>query len=357
MTGTEPRAMIRGYVAVPTIASVTAALLLSAVLLWSVGVSPIEAAKLIFEGAFGSADKTANTLLAWSPLVLAAAGLVVTFAAGLWNIGVEGQIIVGAIAASFVAREVPGPAWFVVPLTVLAGALGGCLWALLAGLLRTKGSVNEIFGGLGLDFLAAGIATYLVIGPWARQGIASTSGTDIFREESWLPTITIGGTKAPVLAVTLAIVATVAVYYLLRGTRFGLRLKAVGKSPRSAYLLGIPNDRYLMYAFGIGGALAGIAGTVQATGFHNKLVPAVSGGYGFLGILVVLLAGFSALWIAPIALFFIAVSAGSTQLELRLGLDSSFGGVLQGVLVLLVLFGTAIAAQQRRRRAQRMGIP
>lgn len=354
---TQTRTRTRGFVAVPTIASVGAALLVCALLLLLVGVSPLEAAKLIFEGAFGSADKTANTLLAWTPLVLAAAGLVVTFSAGLWNIGVEGQIIMGAIAASFVAREVPGPPWFVVPLTILAGAIGGGLWALLAGLLRTKGNVNEIFGGLGLDFVAAGLATYLVIGPWARQGIASTSGTDIFREETWLPTITIAGTAAPVLAVTMALVGTVAVYALLRGTRFGLRLKAVGKSPRSAYLLGIPNDAYLMYAFAIGGALAGIGGTVQATGFHHKLVPAVSGGYGFLGILVVLLAGFSAVWIAPIALFFIGVLAGSTQLELRLGLDSSFGGVLQGVLVLFVLFGSALAAQRRRRQAQRVGVP
>jgi len=340
-----------GSVAVPTVASVGAAFALSALLLWLVGAPPLEAAKLILQGAFGSADKTANTLLAWTPLVLASAGLVVTFAAGMWNIGVEGQIIMGAIFATFAAREIPGPAWVVVTATLIAGAIGGALWALLVGLLRTKGNVNEIFGGLGLDFVAFGLATYLIIGPWSRQGIASTSGTDIFREEAWLPTITLFGASMPVLAVAMAIAATVVVYYLLRGTRLGLRLKTVGKSPRSAYLLGIPNDAYILYAFAIGGALAGIAGTVQATGFHHKLVPAVSGNYGFLGILVVLLAGFSAKWIDPIALFFIAVAAGSTQLDLRLDLDSAFGDVLLTVTVLFVLFGTAIAAQKRRRRA------
>lgn len=341
----------------PTLASVLLALAISILLLWLVGAPPLEASQLMWEGAFGTADKTANTLLAWTPLVLASAGLVITFAAGMWNIGVEGQIVMGAIAASFVAREVPGPALVVVPLTIIAGAVGGGAWAWLAGILRTKGNVNEIFGGLGLDFVAAGLATYLVIGPWARTGVASTSGTDIFRVEAWLPTTTLFGAEMPVLAVTMALLATVAVYYLLRGTRFGLRLKAVGKSPRSAYLLGIPNDRYILNAFVLGGALAGIAGTVQATGFHHKLVPSVSGGYGFLGILVVLLAGFSARWIAPIALFFMAVSAGATQLELRLGLDSAFGGVLVTVIVLFVMFGTAYAALRRRRAERLSGEP
>lgn len=339
-----------------TLLSVVAALSAAALLLWLVGAPPLEAAQLIVEGAFGSADRAANTLLAWTPLVLASAGLVVTFAAGMWNIGVEGQIVAGAIAATFVARELPGPAGLVVPATVVAGAIGGAAWAWLAGILRTKGNVNEIFGGLGLDFVAAGLATYLVIGPWARAGTASTGGTDIFREETWLPTTSLAGTEMPVIAVTMALMATIAVYYLLRGTRFGLRLKAVGKTPRSSFLLGIPNDRYIISAFLIGGALAGIGGTVQVTGFHHKLVPTVSGGYGFLGILVVLLAGFSARWIAPIALFFMAVSAGSTQLELRLGLDSAFGGVLQAVIVLFVLFGTAYGSL-RARAAGRSGEP
>lgn len=336
----------------PTAVSIAAALVAAAILLAIIGAPPLEAFRLILSGAFGSADKTANTLLAWTPLVLAAAGLVVTFAAGMWNIGIEGQVIAGAIGATWAAREIPGPAWVVVPATLVAGVIAGSLWALLAGGLRTWGGVNEIFGGLGLDFLAAGLATYLVIGPWKREGIASTSGTDIFREEAWMPTVDVFGAEMPVVPVVLALAATVGVFLLLRGTRFGLRLKAVGKSPRSAFLMGIPNNSYLLASFAICGALAGIAGTVQATGYHHKLVPAISGGYGFLAILVVLLAGFSAKWIAPIALFFIMISTGSTQLELRLDVDSAFGGVLQGTIVLFVLFGTAIFARRWRPREE-----
>jgi simple sugar transport system permease protein len=151
-----------------------------------------------------------------------------------------------------------------------------------------------------------------------------------------------------VIPVVLGITSVILVWLLLRGTLFGLRLKAVGNNAYSSYLMGIPTDRYILGAFAIGGGLAGIAGTVQATAFHHKLVPAVSGGYGFLAILVVLLAGFSAVAIAPIALFFVAISVGSTQIDLRLGLDSAFGGVLQGFIVLAVLLATGWSAQHPR---------
>jgi simple sugar transport system permease protein len=309
------------------------ALAVAALLLLAAGSNPFEAFWLLWKGSLGTADKIPDTLITWVPLTLAAAGLIVTFAAGLWNIGIEGQIVAGAIAATWVAREVPGPGEIVIPLVLLAGMVGGLLWALLAGVLRVYGKVNEIFGGLGLDFVAAGLAVYLVIGPWKREGVASTSGTDLFRNDLWLPEL--GDYQW--VAIVLAIAAVIAVYFLMKGTSFGLRLKAVGSNSQSAHLLGIPTGRYMLSAFAVCGALAGLAGAIQATGFHHKLVPSVSGGYGFLGILVVLLSGFRAKWIAPLALFFVAVSVGSTQLSLRLGLDSAIGGVLQGVLVLLTL--------------------
>ncbi len=317
--------------------------------------NPVEVFQTLVEGSVGwppfeegSASRISDTLMVWVPIVLASAGLLVTFSAGMWNIGIEGQIIAGAIAASFVAREIAVARPALVLLTLVAGVTGGLLWALLAGVLRTRGGVNEIFGGLGLDFVATGLTTYLVIGPWKRTGVASTSGTDIFPEDSFLPAI--GDLRLSPLGVAIAVAAVVGVYLLLRGTLFGLRLKAVGHNPRSSFLMGIPTNRYLLGSFIICGALAGIAGTVQATGFHHKLVPAISGGYGFLAILVVLLARFRAVWIAPISFFFAMIGVGSTSLQLRLDLSSSVGGVLQGVLVMFALLGLGWRAHRIARR-------
>jgi ABC-type uncharacterized transport system permease subunit len=197
-----------------------------------------------------------------------------------------------------------------------------------------------------MNFVATGFTIYLIIGPWARAGIASTSGTDTFVREAWMPVI--GNSRLAPFAIVLAIIAVIIVYVLLRGTFFGLRLKAVGRNMRSAFLLDVPTNRYMLTAFGLCGVFAGLAGAIQATGFHHKLVPAVSGGYGYLAILVAMLSGFRATWIAPIALFFAMITIGSTQLQLRLNLDSSLGGVLQGVMVLFVLL--AQGWQERRRR-------
>ena len=325
-----------------------ASLLVASILLIVSGTNPIEATGVLISGSFGTSDKIADTIMAWAPLALAAAGLVVTFSAGLWNIGVEGQVIAGAITATAVARSMGGPGWIVMAVALLAGFVGGAFWGVLAGLLRTRGGVNEIFGGLGLGFVAQAFATYLVIGPWKREGIASTSGTDLFREDVWLPTV--GGTRLSLAPVVVTIGVLWWVAWILKSTRFGLELRAVGKNLASARLVGIRSEPVMLGAFVIGGGTAGLAGAFVTMGIQHKLVPAVAGGRGFLAILVVLLAAFAPRWIAPVALFFAAISVGSSQLNLRLDLDSSLGGVLQGVVVLAAVL---VAGWQLQRKINR----
>lgn len=322
-----------------TAAVVTLAVVaVAAVLLSIAGAPPLTAARLLVEGSVGSAAKLGDTLMAWVPLALAACGLLVTFAAGLWNIGIEGQIVLGAIGATWAARTVPGPAPVVLGAAAVAAVGAGAAWGLLVGVLRVRGGVNEIFGGLGLDFLATGLTLYLILGPWARTGIASTSGTEPFRPEAWLPTV--AGTRLSPVAVGLVAAAASVVWVLLRRSALGLRIVAAGRSPTAAARFGVPVGRTLLVAFTVCGAVAGLAGLSQATGFHHKLVPSPSGGYGFLAILVVLLARQRLLPALGIAFLFAALSVGATQLQLRLDLDSSFAGVLQGVAVLTAVLAT-----------------
>ena len=325
--------------------SATTALLIASLLLLATGNNPFEAIGVLISGSFGSSDKIADTIMAWAPLALAGAGLVVTFSAGLWNIGVEGQVIAGAIVATAVARTMPGPGWGVMVAALIAGVVGGAVWGVAAGLLRTRGGVNEIFGGLGLGFVAQAFATYLVIGPWKREGIASTSGTDLFREDVWLPTV--AGTRLSLAPVVVTIGVLWWVAWVLKSTRFGLELRAVGKNLASARLVGIRSEPVMLSAFAIGGGTAGLAGAFVTMGIQHKLVPAVAGGRGFLAILVVLLAAYAPRWVGPVALFFAAISVGSSQLNLRLDLDSSLGGVLQGVVVLVAVL---VAGWQLQRK-------
>ncbi len=307
-------------------------------ILLSEGASPMEAFKNMLTGSLGSMRKFAEVLVTFVPLLLVTAGLLITFSAGLWNIGVEGQIVIGAITTVGVLRvfvDSTLPPALIITLAILGGMVGGALWASLAGMLKTFGGVNEIFGGLGLNFVSTALTLYLIFGPWKRVGVASMSGTEPFPDHFALPQVP--DLRISLWALGIALFGIVIVYFILQGTYFGLKLKAVGKNFRAAYLLGIPTWQYSMYSFLICGALAGAAGAMQVTAVYHRLIPSISSGYGYLGLMVAMLINYQAIWAIPVALFFAALNIGSIQLPIVMKLDSSLAGVLQGVLVLFVL--------------------
>ncbi len=322
------------------------ALLITTILLLAAGAPPFKAYWSVLQGAVGSGRNIVAILITWSPLLLTTAGVLITFSAGLWNIGMEGQMVLGAIFTTGMIRLLQDsslPPVLIIILGILAGIVGGAIWAGLAGALKTFGGVNEIFGGLGLNFVATALTIYLVFGPWKRPGVGSMSGTQPFNTDLWLPFIR--GTELSIWSLVISIVMIAAVYLLLRGTHFGLRLKAVGRNPRAAFLMGVPTWQYSMLAFLLCGALAGLAGGIQVTGIYHRLLPNISNGYGFLGLLVAMLINYQAIWAAPIAFLFAALNIGSVQLQIQYKLDSSFAGVFQDLLVLMVLLGEG--ARQR----------
>lgn len=306
----------------------------SAILLVA-GANPLEAFGQLIMGAFESPRKLADVAMAMVPLLLCSAGMLVTFAAGLWNIGVEGQVIAGALATTWVAMGLDAPPAVMLPLTVLAGMAGGAVWGLLIGLIRTKGKVNEIFAGLGLNYMAMALTNYLIFGPWKPPDGATMSGTDPFPRAAWMPLL--GNTRASPIAIVLALVGIAVIWLLLRDSYWGLRLKAVGQNERAAYRLGINTSREIVLAFVVCGALAGLAGSLQTTAVYRRLIPQISGGYGYTAQLVVLLSGLRAQIVPLVVFFFSAIQVGSPRLELRLYLDSSLGGVLQAGIVLFFL--------------------
>ncbi len=331
--------------------AVVLAVLATALLLLLAGAPPLKALGQIAAGAFGSLNSFSDVLVVWAPLLLVTAGLLVTFEAGLWNIGIEGQITLGAVFTTWALRALQDcalPPVLIVFVAVLAGILGGVLWAGLAGGLKLYGGVNEIFGGLGLNYVATALTLWLIFGPWKRPGVGSMSGTVPFPEALWLwqwP-----GLRLSPAALALGLLAIVLVCLLLNDTYFGLRLKATGKNIRAAFRLGVPTARHLMLSFAVCGGLGGLAGALQVTAVYHRLIPSISSGYGFLGLLIALLAGLRAAWAAPVALFFAALNIGSIQLPIVLQLDSSLSGVLQGLLVLCVLL---VEGARRRLAATR----
>ena len=237
---------------------------------------------------------------------------------------------------------------------LLAGMIGGALWGVMAGLLKAFGKVHEIFGGLGLNYVAQGLAIWLIFNPWKPADGATMSGTDPFPDPAWMPML--GDLRVSPLAVVLALAATIAVYFMLRGSRWGLELKAMGKNFRSAFTLGVPSTPRLLTAFIACGSLAGLAGAIRCSARYGRMIPDIAGGQGYLSLLVALLVGYRPQWVPLVALFFAGVGVGSPRLELFHHLDSSLGGVLRASLVLAVmLVGGWRMRLAERRKQQTLG--
>lgn len=321
------------------LAAILLAFLFTTVILLAAGAPPFQAFGYILLGAFGSLLKISDIIISWVPLLLVTSGVLLTFTAGLWNIGVEGQITIGAIFTTLALRafqETSLPSAIILLISLIAGIFGGAIWGSLIGFLKTFGGVNEIFGGLGMNFVATALTIWLIFGPWKRPGTGSMSGTLPFDERFWLPNI--NGTRLTPLSFFIALIVLALVYLILKNTFFGLKLKAVGKNFLAAHLMGIAPGKYMMLSFILCGALAGIAGWVQVVGVYHRLIPSISSGYGFLGLLAAMLTNFQVIWSLPVTFFFAALNIGSIQLPIVLKLDSTLSGILQGALVLSVLF-------------------
>jgi len=322
------------------IITLVAVLVLTSILLLLTHTPPLTTYYLLIKGSLGSLNKLARVFQVWVPLILCSCGLLFTFRMNLWNIGIEGQVMLGAIGATAILKWLAPfcPAWFCLISALFFSFIAGGLWALGAGLLKTKAGVNEIFAGLGLNFVAQGLILWLIFGPWKRPGIASMSGTKPFDVSLWLPTLH----NFPVWGIILAITCLGITAILITWTRLGLELKAIGINPFAAKLYGLSPNLSTLLAMTLAGGLAGISGFFQVSGVYHRLLPAISSNYGYLSLLVVMLANYK-WWPVPfICFFFACLNVGSIQLPLILKIDSSLSGVIQGVCVLVFLLAQKI---------------
>ncbi len=200
-------------------AAVGLALILTVLVTLPAGAPPFETLYVLFKGGLGSMSKIGRVLSVWVPLTLCSVGLLVPFTARLWNIGVEGQVIMGAIFATAALRPFDEGGMMQIALAIGASMLGGALWALLSGLLRVFGRVHEIFSGLGLNFVALGVTLWLIFGPWKRPGVASMSGTEPIDISMWLPRL--GNLSVSWVGLALAFAALIAIYILMHRTEWG----------------------------------------------------------------------------------------------------------------------------------------
>jgi ABC-type uncharacterized transport system permease subunit len=309
------------------------ALALTGLMLIAMGINPLSAYLQILKGAFGSLNAITEDLVYATPIILTALAVILAFRCGLWNLGADGQLYLGAIATvglGFNTLGLPDPA--LLPVMGLAAFTAGALWAALPAVLRLKFGASEVIVTIMMNFLAVTVATYLVGGPWA-SGI--TPATAPIVPAGYLP-ILIGGTRLNA-SFLIAIAAAVILSFVMRRLVFGYRLRTIGKNINAARYAGMPVNKIRFLSFTCAGGLAGLAGFGEVAGIYHNLPNGLSPNFGFTGIVVALLARLNPVWAVVVAVALAALSVGSGGMQRAMGVPVSLVSILEATLILLVL--------------------
>jgi simple sugar transport system permease protein len=335
------------------VAGVVVALLIGAVLLLFLKVNPITAYTAMFGGAFGSWQGIVQSLVKSTSLLLVGLGICIAFRANVINIGGEGQIIAGALMATWFSltfRFLPG--LFVVPVTLILGFLAGAAWGFVPGILKARLNVNEILSTIMMNSIALQLMNLLLRGPLTDPA-GVTAGTFLAQSERipdnlWLPRL-IPQTLLNA-GIIVAVILAFAVYFFLWRTTIGYRIRAVGLNPDAARFSGINVPLYQALSLTLAGGFAGLAGVVEVIGVQHRLLEGISGGYGFTGIVAALFGGLHPLGMLPASLLFGGLLVGGDKMQRAVQVPSALTGAILG---LVVLFVSGSALYSRRWAAKR----
>jgi simple sugar transport system permease protein len=342
-------------------AAAVAALLVGAVMLLALGANPLTAYRALLEGAFGSVEALTNTAVKSVPLVLVGVGICVAFRANVINIGGEGQIVMGGLASTATALALADlPPAVLVPVVLLAGAVGGGAWGAIAGSLKAYFNVNEILSTIMLNIVAVQVMNYLLSGPLVDEefsGFSAIPQTERLSPNADLPML-LGDTRLHG-GVVVAVLAAVAAYALLWRTGLGFRLRAVGLSRDASAYAGMPVKRTITLALSISGAMSGLAGAILVFGSasHRMVTDGTATGFtgsaGFNGIVTALFGGLNPLWTILSAFVFGGLLVGGNAMQIAVQVPTALIVALNGILVVFV-----VSIEHLRRRARlRLEIP
>lgn len=329
-----------------TIWAVLIALLLGSIMIVAAGVDPIAAYRSLFGEAFLDYYGLGSTLVKMSPILLAALAVAVPLRAGLFNVGGEGQIYIGALFTAIVALYLPAmnPILHLL-LAALAGALGGALWALIPAYLKAYRGINEVIVTLLLNYVGIHIVSYAASGPMMEPGAPYPYSAEI-PSYLWLPLI-MPPTDAHA-GVLVGLVLAVILYLVMRFTTFGFAMTTVGSNLSAARYAGISVRRQMINAMMLGGALAGLGGSFEVLGVKYRLFHLFSNGYGFDGIVAAFMAGANIIYV-PLASFFLSgLKAGAQLMQRSVGVESTVVDAIQGLVVIFVAAGLALRFGETR---------
>ena len=348
----EPRGGVSPWLSPAlTLAAIGVALAIGAVILAFVGGDPVRAYLHIIDAAFGDIGVLSDTLVKATPLILTGLACALAFRMRLWNIGAEGQFLLGAWGASAVVLWPilpPGtPAIVVIPAMMLAGAAAGAIWGIVPGILKARLGVNEIITTLMLNYVALAWVQFWVFGPWSEGGFQQTAP---FGKEAWLPRLTDFSDQFPVLAgltthlgLVFGLIAAAIMSVVVSRTRWGYEIRLIGDNPRAARYAGIDTTRYIIVVFAISGALAGLAGMSEVSGVVHRLQDRISPGYGFTAIIIAYLARFGPWQVVIASILFGALILAGREIQ-----PSGVPAMIQGIVLFCLIVADVLVRYRIR---------
>ncbi|HHB91465.1 MAG TPA: ABC transporter permease [Anaerolineae bacterium] len=310
-------------------------ILITSVLVILVGANPFHAFYYFLIDPLSSRVSFIEVLVKSTPLLLTGAAVTFAFVGGFWNIGAEGQMLMGATAATAIGIHMhAAPPWVAIPLMLAGGFAAGMAWVLIPALMRVKLHIDEVVTTLLLNAVALLIVSAILNGPW-RDPVSQWPQSPEIAASAIFPKL-IPRTRLH-LGFLIALAVILIVWFILTRTPFGLKMKAVGLGPQAARFAGINVDRTLLISALVSGGIAGLAGVNEVAGIHYHLIDAIAGGQGYTGIIVATLGGLNA-WGVTLAAFFIGlIDTGSQTVSRALGVPIYLGDVIQATLLLTTL--------------------
>lgn len=312
---------------------VLGALLVTSILIIFMKHNPLEVFWSMIKGSMGSGTRIENTLLKAIPLVIVALGLSISFRMKFWNIGGEGQIMIGAISATYIALNFSNlPSYILIPIMFLVSFLAGGLWGVIPAYFKVKYNANETLFTLMLNYIALGICNYLQYVAWKDPESMGFPKIAQFDESAHLPEIFgihIGWIVACLLVVFL--------FYFINHTKKGYEINVVGGSQNTAKYAGMNVKKIILQAMLLSGGICGIAGMIQVAGVSHTLTVNTSSGYGFTAIIIAWLAKLKSYNIVVVAILFAAMLQGGLYIQAAFQIPAAVAGMLQGVILLFVL--------------------
>jgi simple sugar transport system permease protein len=318
--------------------SLLLALIFGGIILLAAGANPLTTYKAMFLGAFGSKYSLSETMVKAIPLMLCGLGVSIAFRMLFWNIGAEGQLAVGGIAAAGVALFGAErlPAAVLLPAMLVAGFAAGALWGLVPALLKAFIRVNEIITTLMMNYIAILWVEYLFYGPWKDPAGYGFPGTAQFPETAWLPRLP--GTRLH-LGLAFAIVAAIFIWLVLGRTKWGYEIRVIGENPRAATYAGISLMRNIILVMVLSGGLAGLAGMAEVSGIAHRLQKGLTVGYGYTAIIVAWLGKLNPWGVLLVAILLAGLLVGGDQIQITMQLPAAVALILQGAILFFMLGG------------------